>query len=73
MPKLSVNCTFKSNKRLFKVVTMGAAKGELCWWIQEVHQVVHDRVKHIEPISELFSRSQKEMELLVDSGTIEVL
>lgn len=73
MPKLSVNCVFKSATRMFKVKTFGFADGEDVWHIQEVGEVIHDGKKFIEPIGAVFKKTFKEMNWAIDEGKIIIL
>lgn len=73
MPKLSVNCLFKSATRMFKVKTFGASNGEECWYIQEVHEVTHDNKKFVEPVGSLFTKTIKEMKIAIEEGKIIVI
>lgn len=74
MPKLSVNCMFKSaGNRMFKVKTFGFADGEDVWHIQEVEEVIHDKKKFIEPIGNIFKKTFKEMNWAIDEGKIIIL
>ena len=73
MPKLSINCVFKSANRLFKVLKQGANEGEYCWYISEMEEVNEGGKKHLRTISGLFSKSKKEMNEFVKQGKVIVV
>lgn len=73
MPKLSINCLFKSSGRMFKVSKQGASEGVDCWYINEVHEVKHDGKVFIEALDGMFTKSKREMNELVKQGKITVI
>jgi hypothetical protein len=71
MPKLSINCIFKvSNGRRFKVESQGWDGEHDVWLIHEVNEVKHDEKVFLEKVDKTFTRSKREMDILVKEGKI---